>query len=449
MDAKETLLTARLPGANARVTHAVTSNPSTDQCQPTDRIKANLSPLAQHRLSENARTSHLRDSLQIAGISPDDEEAPAFSVAFRRVAAPSGTPLFSLADYEAAAAERMDPGARAYCDGGAADEITLRDNSAAWRRLAILPRTLVGVGERDAAVTLLGRRRPHPLIIAPMAFHRLAHRDGEIATAQAATRTATIICLSTLGTTAPAALAQAVPDAPRWFQLYVFKDRGVSRELVALAVEHGYEALVVTVDLPVFGIRERELRIGVHAASADAVASAAAAGARGALTPAEFATLVDPDLRWDDIERFAAECPLPVVVKGVLTAADAQLAFQHGARAVVVSNHGGRQLDSVLASADALPAIVDAVGEKLDVLVDGGLRRGSDVLKALALGARAVMIGRPVLWGLAIGGADGAAAVLEILLRELDVALALAGAPRASDLNRSFLGRGQWVAHQR
>lgn len=354
-------------------------------------------------------------------------------------------PLHSLADYERAAEELIEPGLHGYFAGGAADEVTMRDNLAAWRRLAIRPRVLVGVGRRELGVTLLGRPRPHPLIVAPMAFQRGAHRDGEIATARAAATTGTVMCLSTLGTTSGPALAQAVPEVQRWFQLYVFSDRGVSRELVARAVEHGYEALVVTVDLPILGARERDLRSGVRSAGAEGVASAAAAGAQGAMTPAGFAALVDPALDWHDIERFAAESPLPVIVKGILTAEDARLAADHGARAVVVSNHGGRQLDTVLSGADALPAVVDAVGDRLDVLVDGGIRRGTDVLKALALGARAAMVGRPLLWGLAVDGADGARRVLEILLGELDHALALAGAPRACELDRGFVAAAPWA----
>jgi 4-hydroxymandelate oxidase len=354
-------------------------------------------------------------------------------------------PLISLADYERAAAATLQAGPLAYYSGGAGDEITLRDNVAAWRRLAIRPRVLVGAGNRDPSVTVLGRRRPHPLMIAPMAFQRLGHPDGEVATARAAAATGTVMCLSTLGTTSAPALATAVPDASRWFQLYVFKDRGVSRDLVAQAVEHSYEALVVTVDLPALGVRERELRTGVHAATAEAVASAVAAGAEGMMTPVEFAGLVDPDLNWADVARFAADSPLPVLVKGVLRPDDARLAVEHGARGVIVSNHGGRQLDTVPSGADALAPIVDAVGNAVDVLVDGGIRRGTDVLKALALGARAVLVGRPLLWGISIDGTDGARRVLEILLAELDNALALAGAPRAADLDRSFVAPAAWT----
>jgi 4-hydroxymandelate oxidase len=361
------------------------------------------------------------------------------------MAADDRSTLISLEDYERAAAESMDPAAHGYAYGGAGDEITLTDNLVSWTRLAIRPRMLVGVGRRDPSITLLGARRPHPLIIAPMAFHRLAHDDGEVATAQAAAETGAIMCLSTLGTTSAADLARAVPAASRWFQLYVFADRGVSRELVARAVEHGYEALVVTVDLPLLGLRPRDLRSGVQAATAELVASAVAAGAQGVMSPTDFAGLVDPDLRWSDVEQFAAESPLPVIVKGILTPEDAELAADHGARAVVVSNHGGRQLDTVLSGADALAPIVDAVGDRLEVLVDGGIRRGTDVLKALALGARAVMVGRPVLWGLAVDGAAGAKRVIEILLGELDLALALSGARSATNLDRSFVCSAPWV----
>jgi isopentenyl diphosphate isomerase/L-lactate dehydrogenase-like FMN-dependent dehydrogenase len=354
--------------------------------------------------------------------------------------------LITLADYEQAAQEQMDLGPFGYYAGGAGDEVTLRDNVAAWRRWAIQPRMLVGVGERDPSVTVLGRRLPHPLIVAPMAFQALAHPDGEVATARGAAAAGAVYCLSTLATTSVRALAEAVPEAPRWFQLYVFSDRGVTRELMAQAVEHGYEALVVTVDLPVLGVRERDLRSGVLASTVEMVSSAVAAGAEGVMTPADFAGLVDSNLNWSDIERFAAESPLPVIVKGVLTPLDAKLAAEHGARGIVVSNHGGRQLDTVLSGADALPPIVEAAGDKLEVLVDGGIRRGSDVLKALALGARAVMVGRPVLWGVVIDGSDGARRILELLLGELDVALALAGAPMASHLDGSFVTRAPWAA---
>ena len=355
-------------------------------------------------------------------------------------------PLITIADYERAADAGFRPGARAYFNGGAGDEITLRDNVAAWQRLAIHPRVLVGVGTRDPSVTVLGRRRPHPLIVAPMAYQRLAHPEGEVATALGAQATATTMCLSTLATTSVRALAREVPGADRWFQLYVYEDRGIGRELVSRAVESGYEALIVTVDLPVRGVRERELRVEAEsvAAAAGEEPYAVPDGRDDLMTPGDVAALIDPTLNWSDVAQIAADCPLPTIVKGILTAADARLALEHGARGIVVSNHGGRQLDTVPASADALPAILDAVGDQLEVYVDGGIRRGTDVFKALALGARAVLVGRPVIWGLALEGAAGVQRVLELLLSEFDTALALAGVPRASELGRAHIGAAPW-----
>jgi isopentenyl diphosphate isomerase/L-lactate dehydrogenase-like FMN-dependent dehydrogenase len=340
------------------------------------------------------------------------------------------------ADFERLAAERLEPGPHGYFAGGAADELTLRASEEAWRRIAIRPRVLVDVSDRDPATTLLGVRRPHPLIVAPMAFHRLVHPDAEPETARGAAATGTPFCLSTLATTSPAELAAAVPEAPRWFQLYVFKDRGVTSELVRAAAEHGYEALVLTVDLPVQGRRERDLRTAFRVD-----ASVPSVGGRSGMSLPEMVEQLDPSLTWGDLERLVDESRLPVLVKGVLTPEDARLAAAAGAAAVVVSNHGGRQLDTVAATADALLPVVEEVGAELDVLVDGGIRRGTDVLKALALGARAVMVGRPAIWGLAAAGADGVSRTLELLLEELDIALALAGTPVASELQPASVQR--------
>ncbi len=351
----------------------------------------------------------------------------------------------TLADLEREAAEVLAPGPLGYYAGGAGDEITLRDNLAAWRRVSIMPRMLTGVGVRDPAVTVLGRRRAHPLIVAPMAFQRLAHAEGEEGMTRGAAAAEATMCLSTLNTSGVAEVAQAAPQDNRWFQLYVFRDRGVTRELVSQVAAHGYEALVVTVDLPVMGVRERDMRSGVST-DVQAVAAASATRASGAMTPAQFAGLIDPDLRWSDIEALVADSALPVIVKGILAPEDAVLAAEHGASGVVVSNHGGRQLDTVPATADVLPEIVDALAGRLDVLVDGGIRRGTDVLKALALGASAVMVGRPLLWGLALEGADGVTRALRIVLAELDTALALCGVPRAAELTPALLRRAPWVA---
>jgi 4-hydroxymandelate oxidase len=313
----------------------------------------------------------------------------------------------------------------------------------AWQRIAIRPRVLVDVSDRDPSTTVLGRPRPHPVIVAPTAYHRLAHPDGEEASARGAAQAEAIFCLSSLATAGPADVAAAVPDGERWFQLYVFRDRAVSRELLNAATENGYEAIVVTVDLPVLGIRERDIRS--QYVIPEAIISRSGMGRNDALSLLEIGELIDPSLTWADVEEFASDCRLPVLVKGVLTPEDARLAAEHGAAGVVVSNHGGRQLDTVAAGAEALPAIAEAVGDRIDVLVDGGIRRGTDVLKALALGARAVMVGRPVIWGLAVDGESGVRTVLELILAEFDVALALAGVPRASALGPNCIeprGRG-------
>jgi 4-hydroxymandelate oxidase len=342
----------------------------------------------------------------------------------------------TLADFERLAAERLDAGPHGYFAGGAADELTMRASEEAWRRIQIRPRVLVDVSERDPSTTLLGERRPHPLIVAPMAFHRLVHPEAEPETARGAAATATPFCLSTLATTSPADLAAAVPDVPRWFQLYVFKDRGVTSGLVEAAADSGFEALVVTVDLPVQGRRERDLR---NAFRIDA--SVPSVGGRSGLSLPEMVEQFDASLTWDDLGRLADESRLPVIVKGVLTPEDARRAVAAGAAGVVVSNHGGRQLDTVAAGAEALPDVAEEVGDEVDLIVDGGIRRGTDVLKAMALGARAVMVGRPAIWGLAVGGAEGVRRVLEVLLAELDVALALTGTPVAAELDATSVQR--------
>ncbi|MDQ4040579.1 MAG: alpha-hydroxy-acid oxidizing protein [Actinomycetota bacterium] len=347
----------------------------------------------------------------------------------------------TISDFERAAAEALEPGPRAYYFGGAGDELTLRDNADAWRRIAVRPRVLVDVSACDPRTTVLGQEHAHPIFVAPTAFHRLAHEDGEEGTARGAAAAESLYCLSSLATSNPAAVAQAAPGGRRWFQLYVFRDRRVSAALLEAAVEHGYEAIVVTVDLPVWGVRERELRSGY---AIDA-AQLAPHLYPGDLALTDVGTLVDPSLTWEDVERFAASSRLPVLVKGVLTGQDAVLAADHGAAGVVVSNHGGRQLDTVRAGADALPEVVEAAGDRLDVLVDGGIRRGTDALKALALGAKAVMVGRPVLWGLAVGGEQGVRGVLDLLRAEFDVALALAGVPRAADLDGTTVEPAPWV----
>jgi isopentenyl diphosphate isomerase/L-lactate dehydrogenase-like FMN-dependent dehydrogenase len=285
---------------------------------------------------------------------------------------------------------------------------------------------LVDVSAVSARTTILGREIAMPAIVAPVAFQLLAHPDGECGMARAAAAAGTIMCLSTIATTGPADVAAAAPRAPRWFQLYCFRDRGVTRALLDEAIDNGFEAIALTVDAPRAGHRERDFRTGFRA-DATAPAVAAAVGSDAALTPAEVFALMDPAVDWAELERLASECSVPVLVKGLVRGDDAELAVEHGASGIVVSNHGGRQLDGAPATLDALAEVVEAVDGRAEVLMDGGIRRGTDVVMALALGARAVLVGRPALWGLAVDGEAGAQRVLELLRDEIELALALCG----------------------
>jgi 4-hydroxymandelate oxidase len=335
--------------------------------------------------------------------------------------------------------ELLGEGAHGYFAGGAGDEITLRDNDASWSRFALLPRMLVDVGECDPSVSVLGHDLPHPIVVAPMAYQKHAHDDGERAMAMAAAATNSTFVLSSQTTTSLPDVAAAAPDGRRWFQLYVFRDRAISLDLVAQAREHGYESLVITVDFPVAGWRERDKRTGFRIEHPVAVNP----GGEPMSTEELFAQH-DPTLTWDGIAEFADAAQMPVLLKGILRPDDASRAADAGAAGVIVSNHGGRQLDTVLSGADALSPIVEAIDGRIDVLVDGGIRRGWDVAKALALGADAVLVGRPLLWGLAREGRRGVEAVLRQLLAEFDGSLALLGCPRARDLDSSYVTRAPW-----
>jgi 4-hydroxymandelate oxidase len=331
-------------------------------------------------------------------------------------------------DYERLAEEALDDNAWAYFAGGSGDEVTLRDNVDAFRRWQLRPRVLVDVSSVSTATTVLGADVALPVLIAPLAWQRMAHPDGERATARAAAAAGTVLCLSTASTTAPAEVAAAAPGGTRWFQVYVFADRGVTRALVEEACASGYSALVLTVDTPFLGRRERDLRVGFTVPEELREYSGRLRG-------------FDTTLSWRDVEWLTSEYRLPVLVKGVLTEEDARLACEHGAAGVVVSNHGGRQLDGVPASLDALPEVVEAVGGRVEVLLDGGVRRGTDALKALALGARAVLIGRAMLFGLAARGEEGVAHVLELLRAEVELGLALLGCASPADVTRDHVRR--------
>jgi isopentenyl diphosphate isomerase/L-lactate dehydrogenase-like FMN-dependent dehydrogenase len=348
----------------------------------------------------------------------------------------------NVADAEREGLEKLERGPRDYFAGGAGDEVTLRENVAAWGNWRLRPRVLNDVREVSTAVEVLGKRVEMPVLVAPVAYQRMAHPHGEAAMAAGAAAAGTAMCLSTLSTTRPADVAAAAPEGRHWFQLYAFKDEGVTRALMGEAIAAGFEAVVVTADAPPGGNRERDRRNGFTLPRELGTPSlSAAVGADKSLSIEETFALMNHGLMWADIADLASECGVPVLVKGVLTAEDAELALQHGATGVVVSNHGGRQLDRSLPTADALPEIADALGGRGTLLVDGGIRRGIDVATALALGADAVLVGRPALWGLAAAGKEGVARVLELLRAELELTLGLCGCTDPSQLSREHLRR--------
>jgi isopentenyl diphosphate isomerase/L-lactate dehydrogenase-like FMN-dependent dehydrogenase len=346
----------------------------------------------------------------------------------------------NVGDFEQLAREKLDAGAYGYFAGGAGDEHTLRENAAAFTRWQLRPRVLVDVGEVSTATTVLGTEISLPLLVAPTALHRLAHPEGELATARAAAAAGTIMCLSTLASITPAEAAAAAPGAPQWFQLYWSQDRGFTKELVESVAEAGFRALVLTVDLPVAGRRERDVRAAFALPDDLPLPNLPVRLQREDFHRA-LGVIVDPRLTWRDLEWLREVCPLPLVVKGVLTAEDAILAAEHGAAGVIVSNHGGRQLDGVPATLDVLPEVAEAVGERVEVLFDGGITRGVHVLEALALGARAACVGRAVIWGLAAAGEEGVLQVLELLREEVESGLTLLGCLSPTEVTRAHVRR--------
>ena len=352
--------------------------------------------------------------------------------------------LLNIDDYHRAARARLPKDVLDYYEGGALDEITLRENTAGWERLKLYYHVLAGVGTRDLSTTILGQSISLPIGIAPMAFQKLACAAGEIATANAAKSVGTLFILSSFSNTA---MESVLPQAasPRWFQLYVYKDRAITEELVHRAEAAGAEAIVVTADAPGLGTRERDMRNSFRLPDDLALENLVPLGkgnfpkVTGSALAAYVRENFKSDLKFEDLDWLCGCTRLPIIVKGVCRGDDARRAAEHGAKAVVVSNHGGRQLDTAPATCEALSAVAAAVGDLCEIYVDGGIRRGSDVLKAIALGARAVLLGRPILWGLCVGGAQGATDVLEILRRELDEAMLLCGCTELGDINRSLL----------
>ena len=360
-------------------------------------------------------------------------------------ASPAAKTLASVADYERAARDKMTPMAYEYVSGGAGDERTLAWNQSAYSDIQLRPRVLIDVSRIDTSVRLFGRVLPHPILLAPTAYHKLLHPDGEVATARGAMAAQATMIVSSFATVTIEDVARAAPGSSLWFQLYVQPDRGFTRALVQRAEAAGCQALCLTVDTPVLGARNREARVGFQLpsgmtrANLDGLSGAAASIAHQPPEGAIYSSVLEPRLTWKDVEWLRGFAKVPVLLKGVMDAEDATRAVEAGVSGLIVSNHGARNLDTVPATVTALPRVAEVVAGRVPILLDGGIRRGTDVLKGLALGASAVAIGRPYLHGLAVDGSTGVSQIVAILRTELEMAMALTGRTSLAAIDRSVL----------
>lgn len=375
-------------------------------------------------------------------VGPVEEQYPTVTGA--------GPAPVNVAEYERYAKSTLPRNAFSYYASGSNDMITLRENRAAFSRLRLMPKIMVDVSKVDMSTTILGQKVAFPICIAPTAMQRMSHPDGECATSKAAARHGTLMTLSSWSTTALEDVADAAPQGLRWFQLYVYKDRVITLDLIKRAERAGYKALAVTVDTPALGRREADIKNRFSLPShltmgnfvsqgGDHASGTKSSGASGSGLASYVASLIDKTLTWDDIHWLRKNTTLKIVVKGVMTADDALIALKHGVDAIWVSNHGARQLDTTPATIEVLPEIVRAVRGRCEVYLDGGVTRGTDALKAVALGARAVFIGRPVLWGLAHSGEQGVYDVVNLLKEELQLAMMLSGCVKVEDIKPSLV----------
>jgi 4-hydroxymandelate oxidase len=353
--------------------------------------------------------------------------------------------LVSLADFEKAARAKMTSMAYEYVSGGAGDEHTLNWNQTAYSDIKLRPRVLLDVSRINTSIRLFGHELPHPILLAPTAYHKLIHPEGEIATRRGAIAAHAAMIVSSFATVKIEDVARAARGTPLWFQLYVQPDRGFTRALVQRAEAAGCHALCLTVDTPVLGARNREARIafslpeGMTRANLEGLSGIGASGAHRPAEGAIYSAVLEPRLTWKDVEWLRGFATVPVLIKGVLDPDDAKRAIEAGVSGVIVSNHGARNLDTLPATATALPRVAEAVAGRIPILVDGGIRRGTDVLKALALGASAVAIGRPYLYGLAVDGSAGVSRVVQILRTEFEMAMALTGRTSLAAIDRTVL----------
>lgn len=388
-------------------------------------------------------------ALAAAGVLPANSKAGANLIQATPQNMELGPGLACLSDFEPAAKQKVSHMAWEFFNGAAADEVTMRWNLEAYQRIRLKPRVLVDVSKIDTRVTLFGQEHASPILLAPTAYHKLAHPEGELATARGAGAAGATMVVSTMATTSIEDIAHAA-TGPLWFQLYMQRDRGFTRELVQRAEAAGCRALCLTVDSPVVGTRNREMRAefalpqnlslphlrGLKVNGVDISSSGAGHTASGSSI---YSAITDPSMNWKDVEWLLSFAKIPLLTKGVLNPDDADRAIKAGVSGIIVSNHGARNLDTVPATPDALPLVAESVAGRVPILVDGGVRRGTDVVKALALGASAVQIGRPYLYGLAVAGDAGVTKVVKILQREFEMAMALTGRPTIASIDRSVL----------
>ena len=353
--------------------------------------------------------------------------------------------ILDIKEFEQYAQNKLPKNITAFFSSGAGDEITLRENVSAFDRIKLLPRVLKNVEERSLSTTVLNQSVDFPLLIAPMAFQRLAHPEGELAVAKAAQEHNVIMAVSTLSTYSFKEIKEnASINNSLWFQLYIYKDREITKNLVQLAEAAGYRGIVLTVDAPIYGKRIKELHHPIILPSTFEIKNLQDAGLNLKNVPLTklmgyLASLLDPSITWDDVSWLRSITSLPIILKGIMNPKDVQIAIEHNIEALILSNHGGRQLDTTLSSIEVLKLVKDSSEGKLEIILDGGIRKGIDILKALALGAKAVMVGRPILWGLAMGGEEGVKRVLTILKSELDLAMTLCGYTSINQINDEIL----------
>ncbi|XP_024888011.1 hydroxyacid oxidase 1 [Temnothorax curvispinosus] len=359
-----------------------------------------------------------------------------------------------IEDYEKHALERLPASVRDYYKSGAGEEYSVKWNREAFKNYRIRPRFLRDVSKRDISTTVLGHKVSMPLGVAPTAMQRMAHPDGECANARAAQAAGTIFILSTIATSSIEEVAEAAPKGIKWFQLYIYNDRNVTLNLIKRAERAGFKALVLTVDAPFFGDRRPDLRnkfsLPSHLRFAnfeDDLSRRINTAKTGSGLNEYVNALFDASISWDDVKWLKRITTLPIILKGILTVEDARLAVENGADGIIVSNHGARQIDSVPATIEVLPEISKAVGDKVEIYMDSGVTQGVDVFKALALGAKMVFFGRPMLWGLVHGGEKGAREILELMRREIDLAFALSGCTSVKDVTQDMVVHASYYSH--